>query len=272
METSTPLNSVSTLLLKNRQASFDSFVVGLTKNASALYFAGGDQWTYYNYWKGSPLQDAITNSIYPNRPIGGTSAGNAAQPQNVYTAQFGSATSVESLLDPYNKYVTIGTDFINSGGYLQNLITDTHFYERNRMGRLVSFVSRMATDSYAPLPDINDVSKKNCVDMKYGARGIGVDEATALLIDDDYSVSIVSWSSTGSAYLLCVDALPQQCAPDENLIVDNISTVRLLGNATNIFDLKTWNVIDTKSSNYVTYSLSADNGHLTSTQDGGSIY
>lgn len=80
-DSGSPFNSVSTLVLHGRDAAFDNFVVGLTRNASALWFSGGDQWSYYSNWKGSPLQDSFTNSIYSTRPIGGTSAGNAAMPQ-----------------------------------------------------------------------------------------------------------------------------------------------------------------------------------------------
>jgi cyanophycinase-like exopeptidase len=73
---------VSTLLLKSRAASFNSFVIEMTQNASALWFAGGDQWEYYSFWKGSPLYDVFMKpKYYETRPIGGTSAGNAIQGQ-----------------------------------------------------------------------------------------------------------------------------------------------------------------------------------------------
>jgi len=266
--TNSPFNSVSTFVLKNRNSAFDDFVVGRTKNASALWFAGGDQWTYYNYWKGSPLNDVISTAFL-SRPMGGTSAGNAVQPQMVYTAEFGSAVSPESLRNPYNQYITFGTSFIKDT-YFQNMITDTHFAQRDRMGRLVTFVSRIAQDSWASLPPPNSSLYGNCANMRYGARGIGVDEATALLIDSDYTMSITSWDTDGSAYLLCLDHTPTLCTQNEDLEVNDITVVRLSGNNTNVFDLQSWSVLTDK--NIAQYTLSASKGKLTSTQQGGNIY
>jgi len=268
-QTSNPLNSVSTLVLKSRAASFDSFVIDMTKNASGLWFAGGDQWTYYSFWKGSPLHDAFMKSNYETRPIGGTSAGNAIQPEFVYTAEFDSAYSTETLRNPYNEFVQIGTGLIGDQ-HLQNMITDTHFAERDRMGRLVGFVSRLSADSWAPMPPSTGPTFGNCVDPAYGARGIGVDERTALLIEEDYSMSITSWDVDGSAYLLCLDHLPTTCSPGNDLVVSDISVVRLSGNVTDCFQLNNWSVIGDRAS--AIYSLSASNGKLDSTQQGGKIY
>ena len=265
-QTSQPVNSVSTLVLKTRAASFDSFVIEMTQNCSALYFAGGDQWTYYSFWKSSPLQKAIIKSPhYAARPTGGTSAGNAIQPEFVYNAEFGSADSVTSLRDPYNEYITIGTSFL-ANQVLTNTITDTHFYQRNRMGRLVAFISRLATDSWAGMPN---APNSGCSDPLYGARAIGVDEATALLIDENNSVSITSWDVDGSAYLLCLDHLPTSCAPKTHLDVADIQTIKLSGNGTDLFNLHSWSVINT---NVVQYTLTASNGVLDSSQSGGDIY
>ena len=77
------MNSVSSIVIRNRGGAFNDFVVDRTRNASSLWFAGGDQWTYYHNWKGTPLQDAFLHPGYgyTARPIGGTSAGNAIQGQ-----------------------------------------------------------------------------------------------------------------------------------------------------------------------------------------------
>jgi cyanophycinase len=187
----------------------------------------------------------------------------------VYTAEFDSAYSIESLRDPYNKYIQIGADFLPDD-YLLSLITDTHFAQRDRMGRLVTFVSRLSADSWASMPPNMNSSFANCYDLRYGARGVGVDEATALLIDSDFTTSIVSWDPKGSAYLLCLDHLPETCTPGEPLDVSDISVVRLTGNVTNCFNWKNWEVLDNLASSV--YSLSVANGFLSSTQTNGNIY
>ena len=135
------------------------------------------------------------------------------------------------------------------------------------MGRLVTFVSRLAQDAWAGIPP-NTSTLLGCSDIRYGARGIGVDERTALLIDEE-STSITSWDTDGSVYLLCLDHLPTLCTHDEDLEVSNILVVKLSGNNTNVFNIQNWSVL---GNDIPQYTLSASNGHLTSTQKGGKVY
>ena len=37
----------------------DPFVINTTQSAESLWIAGGDQSNYINYWKGTPVQDAL---------------------------------------------------------------------------------------------------------------------------------------------------------------------------------------------------------------------
>ena len=189
----------------------------------------------------------------------------------MYTAQWDSTTSIQSLRNPYNTELTIGTNFL-ANTPLTNLITDTHFAQRDRMGRLVAFVDRIVADSWASIADDRDrdPSKRNCSNPKYGGRGIGVDEATALLIEEDMSVSITSWTNEGAAYLLCLDHSPRTCEPDRDLEVSNIAVTRLSGNTTAAFNLQNWKVLNKAAT--ASYSLSAANGRLISSQKGGNVY
>lgn len=70
------LDSVETIVLNNRNAAYDSFVLDKVLKAEAVFFAGGDQFLYVDYMKDTPLEDTLNDliSIY-NVPIGGTSAG-----------------------------------------------------------------------------------------------------------------------------------------------------------------------------------------------------
>src|SRR5262244_3165801 len=47
-------NSVATLIIPNRTAASDAFVISTIQNAEALWIAGGDQSNYINFWKGTP--------------------------------------------------------------------------------------------------------------------------------------------------------------------------------------------------------------------------
>src|SRR5215472_11610577 len=77
-------NSVATLIIPNRTAASDPFVVATMQNAEANWIAGGDQSNYINYWQGTPVEDALNSLIARGVPIGGTSAGMNVLAQFIY--------------------------------------------------------------------------------------------------------------------------------------------------------------------------------------------
>lgn len=122
------VNSVETILFYNRNASYDPYVDQESKEAEALWIAGGDQWNYTSYWKNSPV-DSLINWLANAKkiPVGGTSAGMAILGEAYFDAKYGSITSSEALANPYNQLVSIGRkDFIHIP-ILKRTITDTHF-------------------------------------------------------------------------------------------------------------------------------------------------
>src|SRR6476659_2865130 len=160
------INSVATLIIPNRTAASDPFVIATIQHAEALWIAGGDQSNYINYWQGTPLDDALNTLISRGVPIGGTSAGMNVLAQFVYSAQASQGvTSSEALADPFSKYITLVRDFVNISG-LQGIIDDPHFVTRDRMGRDLAFMCRVSTNGWSTAP-----------------RAISIDEKTALLID-----------------------------------------------------------------------------------------
>ena len=56
-------NSVATLIIPNRTAASDPFVISTMQNAEALWIAGGDQSNYINFWKGTPVETALRGLI-----------------------------------------------------------------------------------------------------------------------------------------------------------------------------------------------------------------
>src|SRR6478736_2373553 len=137
-------NSVATLIIPNRTAASDPFVIAAIQNAEALWIAGGDQSNYINYWKGTPVQDALNGLIARGVPIGGTSAGMNVLTQFIYSAQASQGvTSSQALADPFSRYVTLDRDFVNLP-ILQGIIGDPHFVTRDRMGRDLAFMCRVS--------------------------------------------------------------------------------------------------------------------------------
>src|SRR5215475_2000233 len=86
-------NSVATLIIPNRTAASDPSVISTIENAEALWIAGGDQSNYINFWKGTPVNDALNSLIARGVPIGGTSAGMNVLAQFIYSAQASQAVN-----------------------------------------------------------------------------------------------------------------------------------------------------------------------------------
>lgn len=164
-----PVNSVETIILDSRDKALLPEVAATIRAAEGLFIAGGDQSNYVNFWKDTPVADAINYLINSKKvPVGGTSAGLAILGNAYYSAQFESAKSAEVLADPYHSTVTLGQgDFLHSS-FLQQTITDSHYTQRDRQGRHIGFMARC-------LKDFKLASIK----------GIGIDEKTALCIDEN---------------------------------------------------------------------------------------
>lgn len=161
------VNSVETIVFHSAEASNDFYVQMRINQAEAIWFAGGDQWNYVQYWKDSPVETAINQAIIErNVVIGGTSAGMAILGSHYFSAQNGSISSAAALMNPYHNSLSIGADDFLHINVLQNTITDTHYDNPDRRGRHVCFMARMFTD--------------------YGidALGIACDEYTAVCLQD----------------------------------------------------------------------------------------
>lgn len=63
----------------------------------------------------------------------------------LYSAQRKSVTSAQALANPFDKNITLDPDFLAIPG-MADTITDQHFVERDRMGRTLAFMARLATD------------------------------------------------------------------------------------------------------------------------------
>ncbi len=137
------LNSVATLIIPNREAAQDPAVAEIIRKAEVVFIAGGDQANYIRGWKGTPVEDAINANVAAGKPIGGTSAGLAVQGEFVFGALGDNPddedlASTDVLPNPYFRRVTLVRDFLKIP-HMGNLLTDSHFAKRDRMGEDVRF-------------------------------------------------------------------------------------------------------------------------------------
>lgn len=237
-----PVDSVESFVFKTRTAATKQSMYDKLMTADALFIAGGDQYDYIRKWQGTLVEQAIHDLLARGVPVGGTSAGLAILGDVIYSAANGSAYSDEALANPYNRYMTFEPNFLDIP-LLANLITDTHFAERDRMGRLVAFVARMMQDG-----------------LSSQARGLGVSEQTAVLVEPNGSARVVG---VGNAYFLTAPGMPERCVARKTLTYLNVPVYRLSAGP-GTFDFNTWT-----GTGGLAYTLTAQNGILTASKPGG---
>lgn len=239
------VDSVETIIMKQDRAAYDPYVIGQIRNAEALFIAGGNQWDYVRMWKGTPIEAAIHDLVAQGVPVGGTSAGLAILGEFSFSAERGTIYSDEALKNPYHPRLTLENDFLHLPD-LGGTITDSHFAERDRMGRLVTFLARILQDGWADQ-----------------ARGIGIDGKTALAVDGN---GVATLHGDGAVYFLHTTTFPEHCQKNDPLTFRDVEVFRLSG-VGSTFDLAAWT-----GASGTAYSLSAVEGVLISTQARGEIY
>lgn len=160
--------NVGVLNIKTREEANDLEHIERLKNADAVIFTGGDQLRLTSIFGGTAFHHLLLEKYWQqNFLIAGTSAGAAASSNNMIYQ----GSSHEALLKGEVK-ITGGLGFIN------NVIIDTHFVQRGRIGRLM----------YA--------CASNPINL-----GIGLGEDTGLLITDGNNMEAI-----GSGLVMLVDA------------------------------------------------------------------
>lgn len=248
------LTSVETLVIPSIAAADDPFVNEVVGRANAVWIAGGDQADYIKYWKGRTLARTLDTLMTKNVPIGGTSAGLAVLGQFDYSALRGTVTSAEAMGNPYNRYMTLDPDPLStSGGFiappaLANTITDSHLDSRDRMGRLITFVSRLVA-SY-PGTGSQVFGCAGGVLPNSGARGIGLDVEAALLVDWDAAAGHFTGrrvtnnpapASEAAVYFVNVTQGPTACAAGKPLTIGASAVqIRKLADSNTTINLSDW--------------------------------
>ncbi len=205
------VDSVETLLVTTVALANSDYVRFAIEHAEGIFLAGGDQANYMAAWKGTGVETALMKAWSRGAILGGTSAGCDVLGELIFAATNGSVYSSEALADPYNSYMTLDRDFL-ALPLLKGFITDTHFAQRDRMGRMVGFLGRVLADGWAT-----------------EARGIGIDEETALVVDKAGQGKVLG---NGAVYLLEAKAPPALCAAGKPLEYAGLALHKLGAGAT----------------------------------------
>jgi cyanophycinase len=195
-------DSVETLMVTTRQLANSEYVAWRVATAEAVFIAGGDQATYVAAWKGTRLSDALGVAWRRGAVLGGTSAGAAVLGRFVFGAKEGGVRSPAVLVDPFAPAVALERDLFRVS-FLDECLVDSHVGQRQRRGRLVTFLARLMQDGWSEHP-----------------LGIGLDESTALVIERGGKGTV---HGRGKVTLFRPTRAPKVCAPGLPLELDGIS-------------------------------------------------
>lgn len=225
------VDSVHTLVINKASYANSTYVETVIKNAEALFIAGGDQTTYYNLWNDTKVESAVHYLIDTKKAfVGGTSAGMAVLADVDYIPASSGVYSSEALSNPYHTYMNyLETDFIWGIPNTYGIVTDTHFSERDRLGRTITFMARIIQDG------VRTVSQ---------TRAVACDEGAAVCIEPNGSARIFGWSGYNDyAFFFTADTAPDRCTSGQSLNWTDAVTVykvRGLPTGANTFNLSTW--------------------------------
>lgn len=241
-------NSVATLIVPSRAAAMDPEVAAIIGKAEAVFVAGGDQAEYINFWKGTPVEEALHAAIRRGVPEGGTSAGLAVQGEFIYSAQNdlpneANLSSKAALADPFDRQLVVVRGFLGNP-LLADTITDSHFVRRDRMGRLLAMMARVLESG-----QVREI------------KGMGIDQETAVLVDADGDAKVVG---KGAVYFLRASGMPAQVKAGEPLTFGPVSAVKVTAGGQ--FDVKDWR------GDAAAYVYTVERGVVNTSRGGAGIY
>lgn len=167
-------NEVLYLNITREQAERDS-IVRLLDGATGVFFSGGKQSKLTAALRGTRVEARLHELYRDGAVLGGTSAGAAVMSRMMITGDDRSPRdSAESFSAIREKSVVTAEGF----GFLDGAIVDQHFIKRKRHNRLLTLVLEHP-----------------------GLLGIGIDEATAIVVKPDHTFDVV-----GDATVVVFDA------------------------------------------------------------------
>ena len=154
--------TVRNLAITSRTAANDSATYRMILEYDGIFLRGGDQWQYISRWQGTLTEQALRQVYARGGVIGGTSAGAAVLSGVIFDAHVASVDPREALRSPVSSGISFTDDFLQ---LLPGTISDTHFHERGRIGRLPAMLTKRLRENGDQL------------------IGLGVDSESAIGID-----------------------------------------------------------------------------------------
>ncbi len=163
------------------QATFDTIM-----NYDFVFFRGGDQSQYYNFYKNTKTAQAIQAKFDAGGVIGGTSAGLHILSKVIYNAQDASVTPLETMPNVANSSITLSDDLFN---LLPGYVFDSHVAERGRFPRSIGFIAKWFNDTNEKIKalTVDDMTAMgigtNNIGTVFGTGAIGIYETKSLKLN-----------------------------------------------------------------------------------------
>lgn len=247
------LNSIQTFVFSNPTSEFaypsdivkaiKTFVFKVStlkfanqiEKAEVIFFAPGDQCKLVRNFNRTGIKSSIESVQARGGAIGGNSAGAMIHGEWIFDSCLGTIYSDDALANPYDNNIVL-TKNLFQWPELKGTIIDTHFYQRDRMGRAMTFVARLLRDG-----------------ITARALAIGIDESTSLVIDQQGIAQVMSNEEDGSVYFILGDHQPEICEPDTPLSFSDYKIWRVRNG-------ETFNLQNIPATGY--YLVSVDQGRI----------
>jgi len=145
------VDDVRTFDVSSREAGNRDSAVEFIRDASCIYFTGGDQLRITKLLGGTRTDAALHDALHRGVPLGGTSAG----------ASMMSSTMIVEGESETNPKISV-VDMAPGMEFLDGVVIDQHFAQRGRLGRLLSAVAQYPHH-----------------------LGLGIDEDTAVIVEEN---------------------------------------------------------------------------------------
>ncbi len=159
------VQNIKILDISNREHGFHKENIQIIKNASLIFFTGGDQLRITSLIGGTDVGKAIKESYENGCVYVGTSAGASAVTGTMIVEG-------EDEESPKKRILTMSPGL----GLINNVIIDQHFAQRGRIGRILAAVAQN--------PEI---------------LGIGIDEDTAIMVNEAKVLQVIG---SGAVYVI----------------------------------------------------------------------
>lgn len=155
------VKNIRELSIGNREECWCENRIDLIKSAKVIFFTGGDQLRITSLLNETPVYESLIEAFSKGTIFVGTSAGASVMSDEMIVAGEGEEGPRKCTIE------------MEKGlGLIKGLIIDQHFSQRGRIGRLLVSVAQNPQ-----------------------SLGIGIDEDTAIIIDENNNIKVIGSSS-----------------------------------------------------------------------------